>query len=76
MVETINALNIVNTFTSWQIVVGWTIEQRKQERFILVDLFVLGATSQSVEFSLTKKKKTTDTSRWQKLKQKYMLIIK
>jgi hypothetical protein len=47
--ETINALHNVNIFTSWLIVAGWTIEQKKQERFTQVDLFALGATSQSVE---------------------------
>jgi len=62
MVETINVLHNVNIFTSWQIVVGWTIEQKKQERFTLVDLSAHGATSQSVELSLVKKQ-ITDTSR-------------
>jgi len=56
--ETINALHNVNIFTSWQIVAGWTIEQKKQERFTQVDLFALGATSRSVELSRVKKQNT------------------
>jgi hypothetical protein len=72
---TINALHNVITFTSWKIVVGWTIEQKKQEKPTLEDLFALGVTSQSVELSLAKKK-IIGTSRWQTLQQKCMLIIK
>jgi hypothetical protein len=53
--ETINALHNVNIFTSWLIVAGWTIEQKKQERFTQVDLFALGATSQSVELNPVKR---------------------
>ena len=63
---TINAQHNVIIFTSWQIVAGWTTEQKKQERFTLVDQFALGATSQSVELSLVKKQ-ITGTSRWQML---------
>jgi hypothetical protein len=63
---TINAQHNVSIFTSWQIVAGWTIEQKKQEKFTLVDQFALGATSQSVELSLVKKQ-ITGTSRWQML---------
>ena len=48
---TINALLNAITFTSWQIVVGWITEQKMQEWFTPEDLFALGATSQSVEFS-------------------------
>ncbi len=52
---TINAQHNVSIFTSWQIVAGWTKEQKKLEKFTLVDQFVLGATSQSVELSMVKK---------------------
>ena len=40
---TINVLINVNIFISLPIVVGWITDQKKQERFILGNLFVLGA---------------------------------
>jgi hypothetical protein len=55
---TINALLNVITFTSWQIVVGWITEQKRQEWFNPEDLFALGATSQSVELSRARRQIT------------------
>ncbi len=63
---TINALQNVIIFTSWEIVVGWTTEQKNQEKPTLENLFALGATSQSVELSRVKKQ-IIGTSRWQTL---------
>jgi hypothetical protein len=73
---TINALLNANIFTSWRIAVGWITEQKRQERFTLVDLYVPGATSQSVELSKARRKILPDTSRWKMLQQKHMLIRK
>ena len=46
IMETINALLNVIIFISWTIVGGW-----EQTTFTQVNLFALGATSQSVELS-------------------------